>query len=239
VVASSLNGVQRFVVGNPGVTTGSVIGLGILVALIPYVGPALAIAVIAAGLVSASLIRRQVRQELAVADPGYALSAGHSGPPDQPVGQITRVLQQPRQQPGPPPPNVESVAAQLPVDPRDRPLDEQIEIAGETHYTKQIRRVFRDQSTEIASKGATLRDLQCVLVPEPWSNYDPNAVAVVIGGRQVGHLPAELVADYAHPLQQIAQSGFLVAGRARVWAKDEGGMIRARVTVVVPAVEDL
>jgi hypothetical protein len=130
-----------------------VIGLGILVALIPDVGPALAIAVIAAGLVSASLIRRQARQELAVADSRYALSVGHSGPPDQPVGQITHVLQQPRHQPGPPAPNVESVAAQLPIDPRDRPLDEQIEIAGETHYTKQIRRLFRDQSTEIASKA--------------------------------------------------------------------------------------
>ena len=77
------------------------------------------------------------------------------------------------------------------------------------------------------------------MVPDPWNDHDENAVAVFVGGQQVGHLPADLAEDYALPLRRIAERGLLIAGQARIWAKDDGGMVRARATLLVPAVDDL
>lgn len=96
-----------------------------------------------------------------------------------------------------PTPEVSDLAKKLPIDPRPFVFDEQVEVAGETHYTRQARAVFRKHGRDIPEKGATLKDLGCVLVPEPWNEYDSNAVAVVIDGHQVGHLPAELAEDYS------------------------------------------
>ncbi|WP_161600664.1 hypothetical protein [Mycolicibacterium hodleri] len=45
--------------------------------------------------------------------------------------------------------------------------------------------------------------LRCILAPEPWSEHDPNAVAVMIGQNHVGHLAAELAATYTDGLERI------------------------------------
>ena len=136
-------------------------------------------------------------------------------------------------------PDLSEIIAQLEVDETVRELDEQVEVAGETYYSRQIKAVFRGAETVIASTGSTLRSIGCLLVPDPWNEHDENAVAVFIGGQQVGHLPAELAEDYALPLRQIAERGLLVSGQARIWAKDDDGMIRARVTLLIPSVLDL
>jgi hypothetical protein len=34
--------------------------------------------------------------------------------------------------------------------------------------------------------------VRCILVPEPWSEHDPNAVAVMVGQNHVGYLAAKL-----------------------------------------------
>lgn len=137
-------------------------------------------------------------------------------------------------------PKLAEIVAQLRIDETARELDEQVEVAGETFYSRQIKAVFRGAEMVIASGGgSTLRNMDCVLVPDPWNDHDENAVAVFIDGHQVGHLPAELAEDYALPLRQIAERGLLVPGRARIWAKDDGGVIWARVTLLIPAVVDL
>lgn len=136
-------------------------------------------------------------------------------------------------------PNLAQIVNQLRIDDTARELDEQVEVAGETYYSRQIKAVFRGAGTPIASTGSTLRNMDCVLVPDPWNEHDENAVAVFIEGQQVGHLPATLAADYALPLRQIAEGGLLVPGEARIWAKDDGGIIWARVTLLIPAALDL
>lgn len=128
----------------------------------------------------------------------------------------------------------------LTVEPRRDWLDEQIEVAGETHHVKGIKRVFRESKRPITESGATLEDVDCVLVPEPWNPYDANAVAVLIGVHHVGYIPAETACRYAAPLGRLVQEGRLVRGEARIWAKAESSsMIRARVTICVPEPDEL
>jgi hypothetical protein len=227
---------KQFLIRHPGWSTAVILTVGLLVAAIPYIGPYLSTALIAGGLGTVLLMTRtRSNRELPLDAPRAEISGGR---PDQPVGHITRVLGSPAPQ-APSSQDLTTIAARMPLDPRDRPLDEQVEVAGETHHTRAIRAVFRDVGGAITGKGSTLRDLQCTLIPEPWNQYDANAVAVLIGHHHVGYLPAELAEFYSGPLREIAQSGLLISGRARVWAKDDSGMTWARVTIAIPAVEDL
>ncbi|MGX9670838.1 DUF2510 domain-containing protein [Mycobacterium sp. HM-7] len=114
------------------------------------------------------------------------------------------------------------------------PLEEQIEVVGETYRAKDIRRVFADAGMPITERGVTLKSVRCILVPEPWNEHDPNAVAVMIGQNHVGYLAAELAVSYTDGLQRIARLGSLTTGEARIWAKSDDGIIRARVTILIP-----
>jgi hypothetical protein len=115
-----------------------------------------------------------------------------------------------------------------------QPLDEQVEVAGETYHIKGIQRLFRESGVPISSDGTTLEELQCILVPEPWNPYDPCAIAVAVGVHQVGYLPADLAAEYSEGLARLAQRRLLATGVARIWARIDGGMARARVTILIP-----
>ena len=116
-----------------------------------------------------------------------------------------------------------------------QPLDEQVEVVGETYYVKGIKQAFRELGVPITAKGATLESVECVLVPEPWNSHDENAVAIMVGTHHVGYLPADMAVDYAEGLGALANAGFLATGEGRLWAKDEGsGMVRARVTILIP-----
>lgn len=115
------------------------------------------------------------------------------------------------------------------------PLDEQIEIVGEQFYPKEFRKLFRECGMPITAAGCTLESEECFLVPEPWNEHDPNAVAVMVRTFHVGHLPAALARRYHGRLIPYAQRRQLVTGNARIWSKlESGSMVRARVTVVVP-----
>jgi len=135
---------------------------------------------------------------------------------------------------GRPEPSIEELVAQLRHEPPRYPLEEQVEVVGETYQIKGIKRVFADYGMPITEKGTTLEEARCLLVPEPWNPHDPNAVAVTIGVHQVGHLPADLAIKYAPPLARLAADGALATGEARLWAKSEAGVVRARVTILIP-----
>jgi hypothetical protein len=132
-----------------------------------------------------------------------------------------------------PSPLADIVAAARLEEPR-YPLDEQIEVVGETYRAKDIRRVFNEAGMPITERGVTLNMVRCILVPEPWNEHDPNAVAVMVGRNHVGYLAAELAVTYTDGLQRIARLGSLATGEARIWAKSDDGMIRARVTILIP-----
>jgi len=101
------------------------------------------------------------------------------------------------------------------------PLEEQVEVVGETYRAKDIKRVFRERNRPIGATGATLQNVECILVPEPWNPQDSNAVAVMVGRHHVGYLAADLAGGYAESLNRLAGEGFLVTGEARIWAKTD------------------
>lgn len=53
-------------------------------------------------------------------------------------------------------------------------------------------------------------------------------------GRVLGYLSREDAVRYAQPVRRIIASGLVAASAARVWAYDDGGQLRARVTVALP-----
>lgn len=112
---------------------------------------------------------------------------------------------------------------------------EQLEVAGENYRINEVRGVFDELGRDITARGSTIDDLACLLIPQPWNEYDGNAVAVMIGQWHVGYLEAPDAARHAPGLNWAAQRGAAMQGQARIWAKAEGGMIRARVTVTAPA----
>jgi hypothetical protein len=132
-----------------------------------------------------------------------------------------------------PAPLADVVAAATLEEPR-YPLEEQIEVVGETYRIKDIRRVFEEAGMPITESGVTLKSVRCTLVPEPWNEHDPNAVAVMVGQNHVGYLAADLAASYTYGLLTIARGGSLATGEARIWAKSDDGIIRARVTILIP-----
>lgn len=137
-------------------------------------------------------------------------------------------------------PSIAQMLDQFKLEPVRDPLDEQVEVVGETYNVAGIKKVFRARGLPIPSAGIEINEAECVLVPEPWNPHDANAVVVAIDGQQVGHLPADLAVDYAAPLAEIAGNGYLVTGVARIWAKDDGsGMVRARVTILIPEADEL
>lgn len=137
-------------------------------------------------------------------------------------------------------PSIAQMLDELALEPLRTPLDEQVEVVGETFNIAGIKRVFRGRGLPIPTVGIEISEAVCVLIPEPWNPHDPNAVAVAVDGLQVGHLPAELAEEYAGPLAEIARGGHLVTGVGRIWAKDDGaGMVRARVTILIPEAMEL
>jgi hypothetical protein len=66
---------------------------------------------------------------------------------------------------------------------------------------------------------------QATLVPEPDNPYDPNAVAVYIAGRKVGHLPrpaAQAFAPVGRRLAEQRQVGACSATIAGGWDRGDG-----------------
>lgn len=59
------------------------------------------------------------------------------------------------------------LASRLVVDDRPRPLASRSRFAGETYYVREIKAIYVDDGVTVAAgKGATMKDLQCLLVPD-------------------------------------------------------------------------
>lgn len=138
----------------------------------------------------------------------------------------------------PPSPSLAEVVSRMTLGPQLE-LEEQIEAAGEQFCVKAIRRVFKEAGKPITEGGSTLSGVACVLLPEPWSAHDPNAVAIMVGPHHVGYVPADEAPAYSAALIPLAQRGLVTPCEARIWAKSDGGVVRARVTVIAPDPEEI
>ncbi|WP_430784533.1 HIRAN domain-containing protein [Actinoplanes sp. G11-F43] len=94
-----------------------------------------------------------------------------------------------------------------------------MDVAGESHYVKEIRSLFgADLKKDDAELTITVR-----LVPDPKNRFDRNAVGVWAGSRQVGHLPRDEAARYAPVLTSMIAQGWEPQVSARVWASQWTG----------------
>jgi hypothetical protein len=78
------------------------------------------------------------------------------------------------------------------------------DVVGESFHAAQFALLFKD--IHIDSEGVNLHE-KASLVPEPRNEYDPLAVAVVIRGQTVGHLPGDDAARYQPTLLAAIKAG--------------------------------
>jgi len=96
----------------------------------------------------------------------------------------------------------------------------EVGVVGESHYQDALLAIVggkRPQSVRIPT--------QATLVPEPDNPYDPNAVAVYVAGRKVGHLPrpaAQAFAPVGKGLAEQRQIGVCSAIITGRWDRGDG-----------------
>lgn len=78
------------------------------------------------------------------------------------------------------------------------------EVMGESFYDDNLHEIMNDNG--INSIGPHPVGL-AFLFPEPLNKFDPNAIAVVIDRKQVGHIPKDDTAFYHALLKQLGDSG--------------------------------
>jgi hypothetical protein len=131
-------------------------------------------------------------------------------------------------------PTFASVAASCRDEPARHPLSRSVEAVLDPTELAAVAQLFATTGTTVTPEGVTLDNEVCRLVPNPWNPQDPTGVAVLIGMRQVGRLPADVAAAYTGPLTQLTQRQLLATGTASIWAQGAGVVSTARVTVQIP-----
>lgn len=93
----------------------------------------------------------------------------------------------------------------------------EVRIVGESFYAKTLAEIVGPAGDNF---GGTM--LWASVVPEPENPYDPNAVAIVINGKKVGHLSADNAIVFGPVAQRIIALGCdvqcaatIVGGRGR------------------------
>lgn len=87
----------------------------------------------------------------------------------------------------------------------------EVEVVGESHYQNSLRAIVGDVST--------YREFSCTaeLICEDNNPYDSNAVAVLVDGRQVGHLSRIVAVVYRQKLADAGVSKATATCRAKIF----------------------
>lgn len=101
-----------------------------------------------------------------------------------------------------------------------------VEVSGESYRRAEIARIFTGLGRP--EGGVTMQT--AVLVPEPRNPYDKNAVKVMVRGQHVGYVPADDCARVGRACRSLGR-GVLVVAPVRIWARNDDGVWRARVTI--------
>lgn len=107
-----------------------------------------------------------------------------------------------------------------------------VEVVGEAYREEAFRRIFAGPAFN--SEGGAEEYLPAVLTDDSANPHDGNAVAVWLKEQHVGYLDRDRARAW-HPVvsQLAAQNQHLVVD-ARVWARDAGNRVHARVTLYLP-----
>jgi hypothetical protein len=101
-----------------------------------------------------------------------------------------------------------------------------IEVAGESYHRLEMSRVFLGLGRP--EGGVTMQ--VAYLEPEPKNRFDRNAVKVIVRGEHIGYVPEEFSAEVAAACKRVGR-GRVATAPARVWARVDGDLWRARVTL--------
>ncbi len=94
------------------------------------------------------------------------------------------------------------------------------EIVGESHYQDALEKIVGGRTEDSAEHYC-----EAMMVPEKRNQYDPNAVAVFIRGKKVGHLSKRDAANFREELTEIGCKGRRTRCGAVVvggWLRDDG-----------------
>lgn len=101
----------------------------------------------------------------------------------------------------------------------------------ETYYEDMHADAFPAFFAAIGDNSGGVLMKTAVLVPEPHNTVDEDAVAVYIDGRRVSYLRHDDAVAVGQTVRNVHSSGRLPAVLARVWAKNDFGSWRGRVTL--------
>ncbi|GAB3919443.1 hypothetical protein GCM10011575_30470 [Microlunatus endophyticus] len=89
---------------------------------------------------------------------------------------------------------------------------------GESHYRDSLRSLFPAKLP--AGGGSQSIDTTAILLPEPSNKHDPNAVMVLVQGKQVGYLARDDAARYAPILNQLIEANLQPETVCNVWGHE-------------------
>ncbi|QTF73416.1 hypothetical protein G8758_16435 [Arthrobacter woluwensis] len=104
---------------------------------------------------------------------------------------------------------------------------EDVEVAGESYHRRGISSIFLSLGRPEGGVTTQLAEL----IPEPQNRYDRNAVRVVVNGNQIGHIPQEVSSIFRGLCDRVGR-GNVATVPARIWARNDDGTWRARVTLM-------
>ncbi|WP_347110952.1 HIRAN domain-containing protein [Paenarthrobacter sp. S56] len=119
-----------------------------------------------------------------------------------------------------------------------RPVWPNIEVVGEHAYGRGIRAALQAGGAQVGvGRDAEIENLSVELVAEPDNPYDSNAISVRWNNNVLGYLSRDDAVRFAQPVRRVIASGLAAVASARIWGHDDGGQLRARVTVALPEPE--
>lgn len=108
------------------------------------------------------------------------------------------------------------------------PAIDDVEVVGESYYADAFEALFTRAGRPLG--GLIVRDAQ--LHPDPKNRYDSNAVAVLVDGLQVGHVPAPLAASFqSAAVAHLRSHGRPMSVQSTIWARCDEGQWFARVVL--------
>lgn len=94
----------------------------------------------------------------------------------------------------------------------------QVDVVGESHYRESLRSLF---PAKLPAAGGSLSiDTTAILLPEPTNKHDPNAVMVLVQGKQVGYLAREDAARYVPVLNQLIRANVRPETSCNIWGHE-------------------
>lgn len=104
------------------------------------------------------------------------------------------------------------------------------EVEFEADHRDEVAEVFRAEGVALTSEGSVLMGVPALIAP----SRHPAGAAVLIYGHWVGNILGPDFSPYAAAIRQLAERGRLIEAKARLWGRNDHGVIRSSVRISMP-----